>query len=216
MLNLACPSIGEPAAALPDGRRKRVLICIWAHFVLIALFALPRLCRAEENCLWMNAATAGGILGGAAVVSVSHPTNPQLATLQPANVKSGAGPMSANPSGTSYGANTVDDADCSFHRQPPIAGALRIQVWTVSEPEKAFVSYGARCGAHGNSLKAIGNEAVACDLGKKNKRPSEQVVGRVRDRIFVIDLNVEDPSITQSELREKARATAEIVAGNLF
>ena len=89
-------------------------------------------------------------------------------------------------------------------------------MWTVSEPAKAFVSYSARCGAHGTSLKAIGNEAVACDLGKKNKRLSERVVGRVRDRLFVIDLNVEDPSITQSELREKARATAEIVAGNLF
>jgi hypothetical protein len=186
------------------------------RIVLIAFFALPLLCRAEENCLWMNAATAGGILGGAATLSVSHPTNTQLANLQPANARSGAGPMSANPSGTSYGANTVDDADCAFHRQPPIAGALRIQVWTVSEPAKAFGAYSARCGAHGAALKAIGNEAVACDVSKKNKQRSEQVVGRVRDRLFVIDLSVDDPSITQSELREKIRATAEIVAGNLF
>jgi hypothetical protein len=190
---------------------KRIL----RHISLIAFLSLPLLGRAQENCLWMNAATAGGILGGAATVSVSHPKTPPP-TIQPANVKSGAGPMSANPSGASYGANTIDDADCAFHREPPIAGALSIRVWTVSEPAKAFVAYSERCGAHGAHLKAIGNEAVACDLNKKPKHLSEQVVGRVRDRLFVIDLSVEDPSITQSALREKAQTTAEIVAGNLF
>jgi hypothetical protein len=211
MLNLACPSIREVVSPLPARRRMRVLPCIW----LIAFFAFPMLCRAQENCLWMNAATAGGILGGAATVSVTHPKT-QPAKLQPANVTSGAGPMSANPSGASYGANTVDDADCAFHRQPPTAGALSIRVWTVSEPAKAFAASSARCGAHGAPLKAIGNEAVVCELNKKSKQLSEQVVGRVRDRLFVIDLSVEDPSIAQSELREKARATAEIVSGNLF
>jgi hypothetical protein len=165
----------------------------------------------------MNAATAGGILGGAATVSVTHASSRlDLPTLQPANVKSGAGPISANPTGANYGATTVDDADCAFHRQPPSTGALRIQVWTVSEPAKAFAASSARCGARGVPLKAIGNEAVACDLNKKINRLSEQVVGRVRDRLFLIDLNDEDPSMTQSMLRERARTTAEIVAGNLF
>jgi hypothetical protein len=41
-------------------------------------------------------------------------------------------------------------------------------------------------------------------------------VGRVRDQLFVIDLRMHDPSITQSVLREKAQTVAEIVAGNLF
>jgi hypothetical protein len=211
MLNLACPSNREPVAPSFARRRMLVLPGIW----LIVLFSLPLVCRAQENCLWMNAATAGGILGGAATVSVSHPKT-EAAKLQPANVTSGAGPMSANPSGASYGANTVDDADCAFHRQPPIAGALRIRVWTVSEPAKAFAASSARCGARGVPLKAVGNEAVACDLNQKSKRLSEQVVGRVRDRLFVIDLSVDDPSITQSALREKVQTTAEIVVGNLF
>jgi len=43
-----------------------------------------------------------------------------------------------------------------------------------------------------------------------------QVVDRVRDHLFVIDLSVKDPSITQNVLREKARTMAERVAGNLF
>lgn len=188
---------------------------ILQRILLIAFFSFPLLCRAEENCLWMNAATAGGILGGAATVSVSHAHPPQP-NIHPANVKSGAGPMSANPSGASYGANTVDDSDCAFHRQPPIAGELRIKVRTMSEPAKAFQAYTARCGARGTPLKAIGNEAMVCDLNKKSSRLSEQVVGRVRDRLFVIDLSTEDPTITQSVLREKALITAEIVAGNLF
>jgi hypothetical protein len=183
--------------------------------LLIAFFVFPMHCRAQENCLWLNAATAGGILGGAVTFTVSH-TNPPPANLQPANVKSGVGPMSANPSGASYASNAVDDADCAFHRQSPIPGELRIKVKTMSEPAKAYQSYAARCGAHGAPLKAIGNEAMACDLGKKANRRSEQVVGRVRDRLFVIDLSVQDPSITQSVLREKAAAAAEIVAGNLF
>jgi hypothetical protein len=213
MLNLACQSTRESISPQPARRADsiRILPCI----LIVALFSFPLLCRAEENCLWLNAATAGGVLGGAVTVSVTH-ANPHSLDIQPANVKSGTGPMSANPSGSSYAGNTVDDSDCAFHRQPSVVGELRIQVQTMSEAAKAFVAYTARCGARGTPLKAIGNEALVCDLNKKSSRLSEQVVGRVRDRLFVIDLSVQDPSITQSVLREKAETTAEIVAGNLF
>jgi hypothetical protein len=212
MLNLACQSTREAVSPQSAGRADSMRIL--PRILLIAFLSFPLLCRAEENCLWLNAATAGGVLGGAATVSVSH-ANFNPPNIQPANVKSGTGPMSANPSGSSYASNTVDDSDCAFHRQPPIAGELRIQVRTMSEPAKAFAAYSARCGARGTPLKAIGNEAMVCDL-KKRSRLSEQVVGRVRDRLFVIDLSLEDPAITQSVLREKALTTAEIVAGNLF
>jgi hypothetical protein len=213
MLTLTSQSTREPVALQPA--RKADCMRILPRILLLVLFSFPLLCRAEENCLWLNAATAGGVLGGAVAVSVTHP-NPHPLDIQPANVKSGTGPMSANPSGYSYAGNTVDDSDCAFHRQSPVVGELRIQVRTMSEPAKAFVTYTARCGAHGTPLKAIGNEALVCDLHKKGSRLSEQVVGRVRDRLFVIDLSVQDPLITQSVLREKAETTAEIVAGNLF
>jgi hypothetical protein len=213
MLNLACQSTREPVSPQPARRANSMQIL--PRILLIAFFSFPLLCRAEENCLWLNAATAGGVLGGAVTVSVTH-ANPHPLDIQPANVKSGTGPMSANPSGSSYAGNTVDDSDCAFHRPPPVVGELRIQVQTMSKAAKAFVAYTARCGARGTPLKAIGNEALVCDLNKKSSRLSEQVVGRVRDRLFVIDLSVQDPSITQSVLREKAQTTAEIVAGNLF
>jgi hypothetical protein len=212
MLNLACQSTREPVS--PQPARRADSMRILPRILLIAFFSFPLLCQAEENCLWLNAATAGGVLGGAVTVSVTH-ANPHPPNIQPANVKSGTGPMSANPSGSSYAGNTVDDSDCAFHRQPPVVGELRIQVRTMSEPAKAFVAYTARCGARGTPLRAIGNEAMVCDLNRKNSL-SEQVVGRVRDRLFVIDLSVKDPSITQGVLREKAETSAEIVAGNLF
>jgi hypothetical protein len=183
--------------------------------ILTSLFAFPLLSHGEENCLWLNAATAGGILGGPVTLSVSH-ANPHPANVQPANVTSASGPMSADPSGATYASNTVDDSDCAFAGQPPSAGELHIRVRTMSAPEKAFASYTARCGGRGVPLKAIGNEAVACDFKGKTGRLSEQVIGRVRDRIFLLTLNVGDPSITAAVLREKARTAAEIVAGNLF
>jgi hypothetical protein len=42
------------------------------------------------------------------------------------------------------------------------------------------------------------------------------VVGRVRNRAFIVLLSTSDSSMTQSSLREKARRVAEQVAGNLF
>jgi hypothetical protein len=183
--------------------------------LLMVFFSFPVLCRAEESCLWLNAATAGGVLGGAVTATVS-PANAHTPKVQTANAKSSAGPLSADPEVAGYAGNGMDDSDCTFLRQPPIAGALRIQVRTLSTPAKEFASYKARCSPHAVPLQAIGNEAFACDLKEKSGRLSEQVVGRVRERAFVIRLRIDDASISQSLLREKAQKVAEIVAGNLF
>jgi hypothetical protein len=185
------------------------------RILLIVFFSFPALCRAEESCLWLNAATAGGALGGAVTATVS-PAKAHPPKVQTANAKSSAGPLSADPEVAGYAGNGMDDSDCTFLRQPPIAGALRIEVRTMSAPAKQFASYKARCGPHAVPLKAIGNEAFACTLNKKPGQLSEQVVGRVRERSFVIRMSIEDPSITQSLLREKAQKVAELVAGNLF
>jgi hypothetical protein len=183
--------------------------------LLIVFFSFPALCRAQESCLWLNAATAGGVLGGAVTATVSHP-KAHPPKVQTANAKSSAGPLSADPEVTGYAGNGMDDSDCAFLRQPPFAGTLRIAVRTMSAPAKEFASYKARCGPHAVPLKAIGNEAFACTLHEKNGQRSEQVVGRVRERAFVIRLSIEDPSVTQSLLGEKAQKVAETVAGNLF
>jgi hypothetical protein len=183
--------------------------------LLIVFFSFPALCRAEESCLWLNAATAGGVLGGAVTATVS-PAKAHPPKVQTANAKSGAGPLSADPEVAGYAGTGMDDSDCAFFRQPPIAGALHIAVRTMSAPAKDFASYKARCGPHAVPLKAIGNEAFACTLNEKTGQRSEQVVGRVRERSFVIRLSIADPSMTQSLLREKAQKVAEIVAGNMF
>jgi len=183
--------------------------------LLIVFFSFPMLCRAEESCLWLNAATAGGVLGGAVSATVSQ-ANAHAPKLQTANAKSSAGPLSANPSVTGYAGNGMDDSDCSFVRQPPSAGSLRIEVRTMSKPAREFALYTARCGPHAVPLQAIGNEAFACDRKEKSGQLSEQVVGRVRERSFVVRLSMNDASISQSLLREKAQKVAEMVAGNLF
>jgi hypothetical protein len=185
--------------------------------ILPAVFLfVPPLYQAADSCLWLNAATAGGVLGGAVTATISGASvNPPNSPTP--NAKSSAGPTSANPSVANYSSKGVDDADCVFVRQPgSIAGELRIEVRTMSEPGKEFASYIAHCGAHATPLKAIGNEAGACTLNDKAGQVSEQVVGRVRDRAFIIRLSMNDSSLTQSSLREKARKVAEQVAGNLF
>ena len=183
--------------------------------LLVLLFALPLLSHGQENCLWLNAATAGGVLGGPVTLAVSHP-NPHPMDGQPANVTSAYGPTSANATSTNYAGNAVDDADCTYDRQPATAGGMHVSVRTMPDSQKAFASYVAWCGARGTPLKAIGNEAVTCELKGKSGHLSEEVVGRIRDRIFQIDLSVNDRSLTSEALHEKARATAEIIAGNLF
>jgi hypothetical protein len=183
--------------------------------LLLVMCSFSLLSYGEQSCLWLNVATAGGILGGPVTLSVSHP-NPGPGAMQPANATSAYGPTSANPSGASYASNTVDDSDCAFARQPPKAGGMHISVRTVTDPQKAFAAYSAQCGARGLPLQAIGNEAMVCDVQGKNSRLSEQVVGRIRDRVFLMNLTSGDPSVTPGDLREKARAAAEIVAGNLF
>lgn len=188
-----------------------------APLILLGMaISLSLLCRAEESCLWLNAATAGGILGGAATMSVSR-VSAKPSNTRSANAISGAGPTSADPSATKYSGTGIDDADCSFVRQSgSTGGELHIDVRTMNEPAKEFASFTARCGTNGTPLKAVGNEAIACSLNDKSGRLFQQVVGRVRDRAFVIRLSIKDPLITPDAVREKARKVAEQVAGNLF
>jgi len=149
---------------------------------------LPAIGRAAESCPWMNPATAGGLLGGAVTLTVTH--------------------ENANR----------DDAACDFIREGGnVISELRIGVQTMDPPRSEYTAHAAECGADTMPLKAIGNEAVVCspDEGNGGKR-SARVVGRVRNRIFTILVGTTDSAATRDSLREKARAAAEQVAGNLF
>ena len=80
---------------------------------------------------------------------------------------------------------------------------LRIEVKTVNLP------YKPDCSPNPTALRAIGNEAVACE-----KPGSDQVAGRVRDRAFFVRLTSND--FSRIALREKVHSVAEQVAGILF
>lgn len=138
------------------------------------------MCLGEESCPWMNAATAGGLLGGEVTATVTHSSKNR------------------------------EDGNCDFvRRQRSLVYELAIQVETMTPPEKLS------CGGQSTALKAIGNEAYACSLAKEGEI-SETVVGRVRDRAFIVRASTNDRSALQSSFREKAKTAAEQVAGNLF
>jgi hypothetical protein len=150
-------------------------------------FCMPAFCDTTEVCPWLNAATAGGFLGGRVTSNVTHP-----------------------------GPNKYD-ATCEFVRhEGPLIASLRIEVETMKDPPHDFVSYNSRCGTDATPLRAIGNEALVCSLQGKKKQISEQVVSRVRERAFVVRVSSNANPPVPSTLREQARRAAEQVAGMLF
>lgn len=160
-----------------------------AHAILLLLltFCLPAVCKADELCPWLNAATAAGVLRGSVIATVTH-TN-----------------------------QDKDDATCEFiHREGDVVSGLRIEVETMKEPVRDFASYTAQCTSDATPLRAIGNEALSCTLHGRNNQVSEQVVSRVRDRAFIVRVSSNGQSPEQSVLHEEARKIAEQVAGILF
>ncbi len=157
------------------------------RWILAAVLCLPAACLAGEGCPWLNAATASGVLGGAVQAAVTHP------------------------------GKNADDAACDFVRhEGPAAGRLYIEVRTMTAPRREFASYAAQCRTNAVLLRAIGNEAVACGRDGKNGEIAEQVVGRVRDRAFVVRVSANVPPGQRDALRENARKVAEQVTGTLF
>lgn len=196
--------------ALVDAMQRRGL------FLLAALAQFPALCHAQNSCSWINAATAGGVLGGTVSARVTQ-ANTKLAGGRPANAISGAGPLSADPEGQKYAGNAIDDSDCTFARRSgAVSAELKIEVRTMSQPAKEYGHYSARCARSGTSLKAVGTEAEACSVAEKLGQITELVIGRVRDRAFVIRFSMTDSSVTHEVVREKALRVADQVAGNLF
>ncbi|MGA3042358.1 MAG: hypothetical protein ABSF54_16365 [Bryobacteraceae bacterium] len=120
------------------------------------------------------------------------------------NVATASGFLGAHITSSSVRhAQSNDDATCEFISAE---GSLAVAVQTMPSPAADFPSYLARCHSPAEPLQAIGNKAVVCsDAG------AQQVIGRVRNRAFVI--RIKAPG---RDLREKARKVAEQVAGILF
>ncbi len=109
---------------------------------------------------------------------------------------------------------------CNFSRQQGgVTHELRISVDLMTDIPKVFSVYLAQCPPKSASLRAIGNEAVICDIQGKEHGYAEKVVGRVRNQAFVVTVcssAQDDPSMTPEMRRDKAILIAEMVAGILF
>jgi len=152
--------------------------------------SLPAFCAAPSSCPWLNAATAGGFLGGDATVTIK--------------------PSSPNK----------DDFICAFlHHKGNVTATLRIEVNTLTEPmtsHDAFELSAKQCGKTTIPLMAVGNEAMICKRRTKAGTLAEHVVGRVRNRVFLLDISSNAPHINESDLHDKVEQISEQVAGILF
>ncbi len=149
--------------------------------------SFPAFCATAETCPWINAGTVGGVLGGVVNATVTHSQK------------------------------NTDDATCDFMgRRGAIEYELHVGVATMTSPRSEFSVYAAQCKSNSTPLKAIGTEAVICSSDAKPGQLSERVVGRVRNRAFMIRIGTSDPSETRASIEDKARRVAEHVAGNLF
>jgi hypothetical protein len=162
----------------------KLIVGIWIRITVVGLSLLSTACRAQSICPWLNAATASGVLGGAATIEVNN-TGVCLFRLQ-----NGAG-----------------------------EDVLHISVIEANSPEspgKEIASHKISCTSPETQLKAVGNEAVLCASDSESSR-GEQVVGRVRNRIFTVAISTGRASeVTRDLLAEKAEEIAKQVAGALF
>jgi hypothetical protein len=184
----------EPLHSLSALRAARIVFLL---VVFSLALCLPQVSRAKETCPWLNDATASGFLDGSVTSTVAFSIKDKT---------------DANFSNTEK-----NDAVCEFvRRQGSLVMTLRIEVETMRAPADSFASYAARCGPHSAPLRAIGNEAIACDLEARKNQVSEQVVSRVRGRAFIVRIISNSDSLDRVVIREKVRNIAEQVAGFLF
>jgi hypothetical protein len=112
------------------------------------------------------------------------------------------------------------DGVCEFTRQQrDVQHHLSVLVITMADIPKEYSRFTAQCESKGTPLKAIGNEAVECSIQTQANLYAEKVVGRVRDRAFVVTVASSlknDASMNQEVRRDKVHLAAEQVAGILF
>ena len=167
---------------------KKIRRLAVAFAVLAGLITGQKQCFAEVPCPWLNLATAGGVLGGEVQSST----------------------VAVTPQG---------DGNCRFVRkQASSTFTLSIEVHTMPPPAKTFATYLAQCNGTTLPLTAIGNEAFQCVSRSSSGDGEEQVIGRVRDRAFVLIINAHliKPSPAKTGLSPETRNVAEQVAGALF
>ncbi len=144
--------------------------------------------------------TYGTNLPGADTASVSRQICPYMNSATAGGIL--GGPVTVT---VTHPEKNKVDAICQFVRRSDPSSKLLIEVSSMTNPQAEFKSYLAQCRANSIPVRAIGNEAIACIAGG-----DEQIIGRVRDRAFIVRMSAGDQS------KQKALDVAEQVAGNLF
>jgi hypothetical protein len=153
-----------------------------------AVCLLPAVGHAQEACPWVNQPTAASALDAPVEMSITHP----------------------NP-------DHKNDVACDFVKQQGgVTRELHIAVRTITKAGNEYAAAVAHCVSKPVVLKAMGNEALTCNLDA-NKQRTEQAVSRVRDHVLIVQIKTNEPAwAPQDVLRDKVYKIAEITAGNLF
>lgn len=157
--------------------------------VAAAVIGLPMRSVAENNCPWMNEATASDLVGAEAVGAfVAAKDAPSVCTF-----------TQTGPGGT---------------RTLEIAMAI-----ATDPHGSYMANIKSNCTSASVPLKAIGNEAVTCTVDRRKVVVGAKALSRVRDQVFTITLSTsikDDPILTPAMLKMKIEFAAEQVAGNLY
>jgi hypothetical protein len=141
----------------------------------------------QTRCPWLNVATASGVLDGPVVLTVENPA--------------------------------VNETTCVFRYQTAkTVEELQVDVRLRQDAGKGIVPEQSTCTGPGTPVRAIGNEAILCVTDTRGSR-GDEVIGRVRDSVFrgVISTTAKnDVALTRDVLEQKAKDTAEQIAGALF
>ena len=122
---------------------------------------------------------------------------------------------------TVTGVNEDGDATCEFMRDA--STTLRIAVHTMTHVAQDYPTYLAQCSASTIALKGIGNQAIQCMRNDGTPKGEELIVGRVRNRAFVITIKAQFISLprtsstkTRNPISDDSENIAEQVAGSMF
>ena len=156
----------------------------------LSLLAMPIAARAENNCPWMNEATASDLVGGDAIgMYIAEKDKPAVCTF-------------TEQSGKAIRTLQISVEVASDPHQRFLSTAKE------------------GCGSNSPlPLQATGNEAVICAVDSHRKIVGQRAFGRVRDQIFTITLSTsikDDPTLTPAMLKMKIDTAAEQVSGNLY
>lgn len=165
------------------------LACAKLIAVLVVMHRAANYAHAENNCPWINEATASGLLGADAIGQFTEARQDEPAVC------------------------LFTQKDVTGVR------TLRITVAVTPDFAAAYATAARRCGADAAPIQAIGNQAILCSADSRTGTLAEQVIGRVRDQIFTITMSSfikGDLVLTRPVMKTRIYTAAEQVAGNLF